>query len=77
MNLKKVYKKIARTHGVSVTEIAQEIQTAIDAAYTNPAFHAKCVYRKGDKPTPEEFLAHITRRALAGTNGLLTHHKTC
>lgn len=62
MNMKKVYKAIAKKHGVSVTEVRREIQAAIDEAYKNPNFHAQCVYRNGDKPTPEEFITHMARR---------------
>lgn len=62
MNMKKIYKKIAKQHGVSASEVEREIRAAIDAAYENPNFHARCVYSKGDKPTPEEFITHVARR---------------
>lgn len=66
MNMKKIYRQIAKKNGVSVAEVKREIEAAIDAAYENPNFHAQCVYRAGDKPTPEEFIAHMARRASAG-----------
>ena len=31
--MRKIYRKIAREHGVSVTEVKQDMQTAINAAY--------------------------------------------
>ena len=65
MNMKKIYKKIAKQYGVSVAEVKHDIQAAIDEAYKNPNFHAGCVYREGDKPTPEEFIAHVARRVRA------------
>ena len=68
MNWEKVLKKVARENGISVAEVRRDIQTAINAAYIYPTFHAQCVYRKGDKPTPEEFLSHITRRVIAGAH---------
>jgi len=59
---RKIYREIARKHGVSVDEVRRDIQAAIDEAYIAPNFHARCVYCEGDKPTPEEFIAHIACR---------------
>ena len=58
---RKIYKQIAHKHGVSVEEVRRDMQSAIDEAYKNPNFYARCVYREGDTPAPEEFIAHITR----------------
>ena len=63
------YRKIARKHGVSIREVKADMQEAIDAAYVNPTFHAQCVYRKGEKPTIDEFVNHIARRIKAGYDG--------
>ncbi len=38
MSMRNVYRKIARKHGVTVNEVKEEMQAAID-----------CAYRKGDK----------------------------
>jgi len=62
---KKIYKEIAKIYGVAVEEVEREMQAAIDAAYIDPTFHAKCVDLQGEKPTTEEFIAHIVRRAKA------------
>jgi hypothetical protein len=61
MNMKKAYKAIAKKYGISVAEVEREIQAAIDETYRNPNFNARCIYKNGDKPTPEEFITHISR----------------
>ena len=60
------YRKIARKHGVSIREVKHDLQEAVDAAYVEPNFHARCVYCKGEKPTVDEFIEHIARRVKAG-----------
>ena len=62
---RKIYEKIAKKHGVTVKEVKHNIRVAVDETYKNPAFHAQCVDRKGDIPTPEEFITHIARRVRA------------
>lgn len=62
MNMKKIYKKIAKKHGVSVAEVKRDMQEAINAAYTNPNSYANCVKRKNEIPTPEEFITHLANR---------------
>lgn len=65
MDMKKIYKAIAKQHGVSVSEVERDMQAAIDETYNNPNWYARCVYFEGDEPTQEEFIAHIVRRVLA------------
>jgi len=62
---RKDYRKIARKYGVSVKEVKGEMQAAVDEAYINPNFHARYVYRQGEKPTVDEFVDHIARRVQA------------
>ena len=62
MSMKKIYKAIAKKHGVSVEEVRRDMQAAINEAYKAPGFHARCVYMEGDEPTPEELIAHVVRR---------------
>ena len=62
------YRKIARKHGVSVKEVKRDMQAAIDAAYINPTFHARCVHSAGEKPTIDEFIDHCARRISANIN---------
>lgn len=66
---RKIYRKIARKHGVSVKEVKRGMQEAIDEAYKNPTFHAQCVYRKDEKPTVDELVDHIVRRITVKNNG--------
>jgi len=60
------YRKIAKTHGVSIKEVKRDMQEAVNETYKKPTFHAKCVYSEGEKPTVDEFIDHIARRAKSG-----------
>lgn len=64
MNNRRIYRKIARENHVSVSEVKQDMQAAINATYENPrhdgitkAYQNK-VPRKGTVPTVDEFLAY-------------------
>lgn len=59
---RKIYRQIAKKHGVSVAEVKRDMQEAIDAAYQNPNSAAMTVPRKGAVPTPDEFIAHVAKR---------------
>lgn len=56
-----IIRKIAKKHGVSVEEVRRDMQAAINAAYVNPGAAALSVPKKGDVPTPEEFINYCTR----------------
>jgi len=56
------YRKIAHKHGISIKEVKSDMKKAIDEAYENPNFHARCVHKEGEKPTIDEFVNHIARR---------------
>lgn len=62
MSMRSIYRKIARQNGVSVAEVREEMQKAIDAAWDNPDKTAENKFMqyqvKPDetKPTPEEFI---------------------
>lgn len=64
MSMRKIYRKIAREHGVSPKEVREEMQAAIMQAYQNPpddnitVAYQNRVPRKGDVPTPEEFIRY-------------------
>jgi len=62
MNMKKIYKAIAKKHGVTAAEVKRDMQTAIDETYKTASSHALRVHREEDKPTPEELIAHVARR---------------
>ena len=59
---RKQYRAVAKAHGVSVKEVKAGINEAIDHAYKDPTFHARCVYKQGEKPTADELIDHVTRR---------------
>lgn len=59
---RKIYRKIAKKHGVTVAEVKQDMQEAINTAYTDPDRNLinikvqNSVPRKGDIPTPNEMI---------------------
>lgn len=62
---RRIYRKIARNHGVSVGEVRQDIQNVIDFAYSDPDSSLinikaqNAVPRKDKIPTPDELICHI------------------
>jgi len=62
---RRIYKRIAKKQGVSVGDVRQEIQNAIDFAYTDPNSSIinikaqNAVPRKNGIPTPDELICHI------------------
>lgn len=62
---RKLYRKVAKAHGVSVKEVKADMQVAVDETYKNPNFYARCVYSAGEKPTIDEVVAHASRVAKA------------
>lgn len=68
MNMRKIYRKIAKEHNVSVQEVKEEMQKAIDQAWTNPdktveqMAMQREVHAKGEIPTVEEFIQFAKRK---------------
>ena len=62
MNMKRIYRQVAKEYGVSVEEVKRDMTEATNAAYITPNFNAKCVPSKGDVPTTEEMIRHIANR---------------
>ena len=62
--MQRLLKKIAKKHGVSVEDVRRDIDLAASMAKENPDEKIQAFWdsipSKGDKPTPEEVLAHIT-----------------
>lgn len=62
---RRIYRKIAKKHGVSIEEVRQDIQNAIDLAYTDSNLSPinikaqNAVLRKDEIPTPDELICHI------------------
>lgn len=70
MNVKKIYKRVAKQYGVSVQEVEREIQAAINDAYTNSAGadqvvkgYQDSVPRRGEIPTSDEVLRYLVSMA--------------
>ena len=63
--IKKALREVARKHGVSVAEVRREIELATKMAQTNPDPQSQAIWdsipRKGDRHTPEEVIAHISK----------------
>ena len=66
MNKKKIersLKKVAEKYGVSVEEVRRDISFAASTAKENPDPKIQAFWdsipSKGEKPTPEEVIAHI------------------
>ena len=66
MSMRSVYRKIAHKNGVSVQEVKDEMQKAINEAWNNPnktkeaAFMQAQFDTKGNAPTTEEFIRNIS-----------------
>lgn len=74
MKTKEILNKVAEANGVSVKEVYEEIQKAIDDAWQNPpndggvtvAYQQK-VPCKGKVPTPEELIHYMVREIKRST----------
>lgn len=70
MNMRKIYRKIARKNGVSIKEVRQEMQAAIKEAYITPRndnpdikAYQNRVPRQNEIPTPEELIYYLSSQA--------------
>lgn len=63
---KKAMKTIGEREGISPEEVEREIQKAIDAAFYNLDSRAEVEWAKipckGERPTPEEFIAYMSQK---------------
>lgn len=66
MNMKRIYQKIAKEDGISVTEVKREMQAAIDHAYKKNDKPERerdlqeSITYHGEIPTVEEFIASMS-----------------
>lgn len=65
--MREVYRKIAKKYGVSVKEVKRDMQEALTIAYRDApkeetAGKQDQVPRKGDVPTPEEFIRYAVKK---------------
>lgn len=62
----RAFEKIAKLEGISVNEVKQEIQKAIDDAMQSDDPAVQTYWRKmkckGEKPTPEEVVLYIAKQ---------------
>ena len=62
---KDLLKTIARTHGISVAEVREEMQATIDEARNSPDPEKQAefkIYFGNSTPTPEEFIYIMTKK---------------
>uniref|UniRef100_UPI003FF03AF4 sporulation initiation factor Spo0A C-terminal domain-containing protein n=1 Tax=Anaerobutyricum hallii TaxID=39488 RepID=UPI003FF03AF4 len=62
---KRLFKKVARLHGVSVSEVREQMELAIENARNNPDPQKQAEFQKlfGNRtPTPEEFICITSRK---------------
>lgn len=69
MNMRKIYKQVAKKYGVSVAEVKSEIQKTIADAWTNPPddggvtqAYQRQVPCKGTIPTPDELIRYAAAK---------------
>jgi methionine aminopeptidase len=62
---RKLARRVAKSHGVSVREVREGCQEAINHAYKKTNFYAGQVPHVGTTPTVDEFIAHAVREAKA------------
>jgi len=66
--MRSIYRKVAKKHGVSVDEVKEEMQKALNHAYTNTSNDAVTrvcqnqVPSKGEMPTPDEFIRYAANK---------------
>ena len=68
MSMRSIYRKVAKKHGVSVNEVKEEMQKALNHAYTNTSNDGVTrvcqnqVPSKGEIPTPDEFIPYAANK---------------
>jgi len=64
MNMRRIYRKIAKEYGVSVEEVKRGMRAAIEYAYKNPdrteseKTKQKSIDCRNGVPTPQEFITY-------------------
>ncbi|BAE82720.1 sporulation initiation factor Spo0A-like protein [Desulfitobacterium sp. LBE] len=67
MNMRRIYRKVAKKHGVSATEVKRDMQAAIEHAYNRPSRSERekmvqeSVERENSVPTVKELIAFAAR----------------
>lgn len=74
MQMEKIFSQIAKERGITVREVREEMQKAINEAWAHPqrnsvtAAYQRQIPCKGEIPTPEEFIDYVASRIQAQTN---------
>lgn len=72
MSMRKIYRKVAKKHGVTVTEVKRDMQAAIDCAYrkSNKTEAEKSIQKRvqtqGEIPTTEELICFLANEVEKG-----------
>jgi len=61
---RKLYRQVAKLHGVSFKEVKRSMQAAVDEAYKSPNSYALGINSNG-KPKVDEVIAHAVKTANA------------
>ncbi len=67
MSMRRIYRKVAKKHGISVAEVRKDMQAAIDYAYQKSdksereKIIQKSIPRKGEIPTAEELIKAVAQ----------------
>ena len=66
MNMRKIYRELAKKYGVSAKEVREEMQAALTDAYTNPLNnnvitkpYQNRIPHQGEMPTPQEAVRYL------------------
>lgn len=68
--MNKIFKRIAREEGISVEEVRNEMQYAIDEMMEENSLEAQVLRKKlfgNATPTPEEFITKVSEEIQRGT----------
>lgn len=75
MNMRKIYRQVAKKNGVSIKEIKAGMQAAINEAYLNlpddggiSDAYRQQIPSKSDIPTPDEFIKYLAGKIENGHN---------
>lgn len=68
MSMRKIYRKVAKKNGVSISTVKREIKTAINYAYSKPDKNQsetsvqQSVESRGKIPTSDEMILHFAKK---------------
>ena len=75
MNMKSIYRKIAKEEGITPEEVKKQMQAAIDDAYLNAnntteiSHFQQSIPFQGKTPTPEELITSIAENFYSKKRG--------